>query len=279
MNNFTNNVAAITGAGSGIGRATAIALAKRGCHLAIADINAANLEETAALVSSYDIHCSSHLVDVSDRNAVKNFAQETVSAHGKVNIIINNAGIALAANLDDMSYDDFERVMAINFWGVVYGCKEFLPHIKAAGEGHIINLSSMFGLVACASQSAYNASKFAVRGFTEALHQELLIEQSTIGCSAIYPGFIKTAIMDNAKFVGLEKHGLSKEQAANDFNKSVNTSAEQVAEAIIHCIEKNKPRALIGSDAKWLDFLQRLMPSAHQAIMANIRKKQYRTKN
>jgi short-subunit dehydrogenase len=279
MNNLANKVAAITGAGSGIGRATAIALAKRGCHLAIADINTKNLQETATLVSSYGVNCSCHTIDVSDRTAVKNFANETVTAHGKVNIIINNAGIALAANVDDMSYDDFERVMAINFWGVVYGCKEFLPHIKTAGEGHIVNLSSMFGLVACASQSAYNASKFAVRGFTEALHQELLIEQSPIGCSAIYPGFIKTAIMENAKFVGLEKHGLSKAQAASDFNNSVTTTAEQVADAIIHCIEKQKPRALIGGDAKWLDFLQRLMPSAHQAIMASIRKKQYRTKN
>ncbi len=194
MRDFNGRVAAITGAGSGIGRALAIDLARRGAHLALADIDDAGLAETVAQCEGRGVKITSQHLDVADRAAVEAWAEQVVADHGKVNLIINNAGVALGATIESMSYEDFEWLMGINFWGVVYGTKAFLPHLKASGEGHVVNLSSVFGLVSVPSQSAYNAAKFAVRGFTDTLRMELAIEGAPVSVTTIHPGGIKTNI-------------------------------------------------------------------------------------
>ena len=183
MKNFKNKVAAITGAGSGMGQQLAVLLAKQGCHISISDVNEKGLAETVELVKGYDVRVTSKKVNVADREQVKAWAAETVQNHGSVNMIFNNAGVALAATVEGESYEELEWLMGINYWGVVYGTKEFLPYLKQSGEGHIINTSSIFGLTSQPTQSAYNSSKFAVRGFTESLRQELDIENC--GVSAL----------------------------------------------------------------------------------------------
>ena len=194
MKSLKGKVAVITGAGSGIGQATAEALAKQGCELAISDINERGLAETRARCESHGVRVSSARVDVADRAAMYAWADNVVADHGRVNIVINNAGVALGATIEDMSYEDQEWLMGINFWGVVYGTKAFLPHIKKTGDGHVVNISSVFGLIAVPTQSAYNAAKFAVRGFTECLREEMDMEDCGIGVTCVHPGGIKTNI-------------------------------------------------------------------------------------
>ena len=169
MKTFQGRVGAVTGAGSGIGRAVASELARRGAEVALCDVDEAGLAETAARIQATGTRVSSQRVDVADRKAMEEWADKVAADHGKVNLIVNNAGVALGANVETMSYEDLEWLMGVNFWGVVHGTKAFLPHLRAAGEGHIVNVSSVFGMVGIPSQSAYNAAKFAVRGFTEAL--------------------------------------------------------------------------------------------------------------
>ncbi len=189
MKNFKNKVAAITGAGSGIGQQLAILLAKQGCHLSLSDINEKGLQQTVELLKPYsNITVTTKKLDVSDREAVKQWAQETVQDHGSVNLIFNNAGVALGSTVEGATYEDLEWIVGINFWGVVYGTKEFLPFIKQTQDGHIINISSLFGLTAQPTQSGYNATKFAVRGFTESLRQELDIEKSGVSSLCVHPG-------------------------------------------------------------------------------------------
>ncbi len=194
MNRFEGRVAAITGAGSGIGRALAKDLARRGAHLALSDIDETGLAETVAMCEGRGVKVTSQLLDVSDRAAMEAWAEAVVADHGKVNFIFNNAGVALGATVEGESYEDFEWLMNINFWGVVYGTKAFLPHLKAAGDGHIINLSSVFGLISIPSQSAYNSAKFAVRGFTDSLRMELEIDPCGVSSTTVHPGGIKTNI-------------------------------------------------------------------------------------
>ena len=199
MKDFRDKVAAITGAASGIGRALAQDLAGRGTHLALCDIDEIGLAETVALCEGLGIKVTSQRVDVADRDAVFAWADQVVADHGKVNLVFNNAGVALGATIEAMSYEDFEWLMNINFWGVVHGTKAFLPHLKAAGEGHIVNVSSVFGLISIPSQSAYNAAKFGVRGFTDALRMELEVERCDVSSTTIHPGGIKTNIARNAR--------------------------------------------------------------------------------
>ena len=268
MKDFNNKVAAITGAGSGMGRELAVELAQRGCHLALSDVNEAGLEETARLVSNSGVKVTHQRVDVANREAVYGWADRVAADHGKVNLVFNNAGVALGATIDGMRYEDFEWLMNINFWGVVYGTKAFLPHLKKAGEGHIINTSSVFGLVGIPSQSAYNAAKFAVRGFTESLRQELDMENSGVSATSVHPGGIKTNIAKAARLdSSIASLGLDQKEATAKFEKNFITTANKAARIIIRAVEKNQRRVLVGPDAVALDLMVRLLPSSYQRLV------------
>jgi NAD(P)-dependent dehydrogenase (short-subunit alcohol dehydrogenase family) len=269
VRDFRGRVAAITGAGSGIGRALANELAKRGAHLALADIDDAGLAETVAQCEGRGVKITSQHVDVSDRAAVEAWAERVVADHGKVNLIVNNAGVALGATIESVSYEDFEWLFGIDFWGVVYGTKAFLPHLKASGEGHVVNLSSVFGLISVPSQSAYNAAKFAVRGFTDTLRMELEIEGAPVSVTTILPGGIKTNIARNARMdPSVAEMGNDPEKARNDFERLFITSPEKAARQILAAVQRDRRRALIGPDAKVIDFVSRLPPMLYQTALA-----------
>lgn len=277
MKTLKDKVAAITGAGSGIGRATAILMASKGCHLALSDVNETGLAETVEAARQHGVKVTSSKVDVASREAMYAWAEEVVRDHGLVNIIFNNAGVALGATVEDMSYTDFEWLMNINFWGVVYGTKAFLPHIKTAGDGAIINVSSVFGLIAVPTQSAYNAAKFAVKGFTEALREELEVENSPIGVTCVHPGGIKTNIAKNARVTPTK--GMVDERSTRDFEKAFITTPEKAAEAVVGAIMKNSRRLLIGPDAVAIDLVQRLLPTQYQRILVAGAKRQAKKLN
>ena len=261
MDKLAGKVAAITGAGSGIGRSLALALAKKNCRLALADINAAALTETARLIAADGAACTTHVIDVSDRESVETFAADAVQEHDGIHLLINNAGVTVIDTVENIDYADFDWVMNINFWGVVYGTKAFLPYMQAAGAGHIVNISSLFGLIAAPLQAAYNASKFAVRGFTEALRIELAASPINISC--VHPGGIKTNIVDKARFRA-ESVAVSKAELDEWFDAEARTSADAAAAKIIRGIEKNKPRILVGFDAKVVDKIGRLFPGSYE---------------
>ena len=268
MKNFYNKVAAITGAGSGIGQAIAIALAEEGCHLALADISENGLQDTVARLRDYPVKVTSHVVDVGRREAVYQYADDCIKAHGHVNLIINNAGVGLGETVEAMSYENFEWLMNINFWGVVYGTKAFLPYLKQSGDGHIVNISSIFGIIGVPTQSAYNAAKFAVKGFTESLREELDIEGSSVSATCVHPGGVKTAIARNSRMG--DTGGLtlgSKEEIAELFERIARTTPEQAANVILQGVRKNQRRVLIGADAVLLDIGQRLMPTGYQRLL------------
>lgn len=269
MENLTGRVVAITGAGSGIGRSLAQQLADKGAHLALSDIDEAGLAETVKLATRDGVTITSQTLDVADRAAVEAWADAVVADHGQVNVIINNAGVALGATVEGMSYDDFEWLMNINFWGVVYGTKAFLPHLKASGEGHVANVSSVFGLIGIPSQSAYNAAKFGVRGFTEALRMELEIERSPVSATCIHPGGIKTSIAANARIDdSVALLGQDPTDAKSNFEKAFITSPDAAAAKIIKAIESNKRRLLIGPDAYLFTFIAKLPPEIWQKVIA-----------
>ena len=268
MKDFSGRVAAITGAGSGIGRALANALARQGAHLALSDIDDTGLAETVAQCEGFGVKITSEHVDVADRDAVYAWADRVVADHGRVNLIINNAGVALGATVESMSYEDFEWLMNINFWGVVYGTKAFLPHLKLSGEGHVVNLSSVFGLISVPSQSAYNAAKFAVRGFTDTLRMELEIEGANVSVTTVHPGGIKTNIARNARMdASIRDIAGDPEKAAQDFERAFITSPEKAAEQILTAVRRDRRRALIGPDAKAIDLVSRLPAGIYQSVL------------
>lgn len=268
MKNFKDKVAAITGAGSGIGRQLAVLLARDGCHLALSDVNEAGLNETAGQLRSSGVRITTTVLDVSSREAVAQWASQTVREHGKVNLIFNNAGVALGSTVEGMRYEDFEWLMNINFWGVVYGTKEFLPHLKAAGDGHIINISSLFGLTAQPTQSAYNASKFAVRGFTESLRQELDLQNCGVSATCVHPGGIRTNIANAARMSdSIKTLGMDPAKSARQFNKLLRCPPEVAAQVILDAVRNNDRRVLIGNDAKMLDLMQRVLPTGYQKLI------------
>jgi NAD(P)-dependent dehydrogenase (short-subunit alcohol dehydrogenase family) len=270
MKSFEHKVAAITGAGSGIGRALALGLARQGCHLALSDVNQAGLNETAAMAIKLGVKASTALVNVADRAAVEAWAAQVMSDYGQVNAIFNNAGVAQGGTVEANDYADYEWVMNINFWGVVNGTKAFLPHLKASGCGHIINTSSIFGLFAQPGMSAYNASKFAVRGFTESLRQELDMAACGVSASCVHPGGIKTNIALTARMNDSMSQltGQSVDEGRQQFNDQLlRTSPEQAAKVIINGVLANKRRILIGGDAVASDLMQRLLPALYQRLV------------
>jgi short-subunit dehydrogenase len=259
MKTFADRVAVITGAASGIGRALAVNLAAKGCHLAISDLNQESLQETANLTGNQGVKVTTHLVDVANRDQVYRYADEVVEQHGKANIVINNAGVALGDSIEDVSYQDFEWIMNINFWGVVYGTKAFLPHLKKEPEGHIVNISSINGIVPNPCNGPYCATKFAVRGFTETLKQEL--QDTSVGVTVVHPGGIKTDIVRNSRFRKHVNLNMTQEDLVAAYDEKIfKTTADTAARTIISGIENNKQRVLIGRDAKFLDLLTRLFP-------------------
>jgi NAD(P)-dependent dehydrogenase (short-subunit alcohol dehydrogenase family) len=268
MKHFEGRVVAITGAGSGIGRALAHEFAQRSAHLSLSDVDEIGLAETVALCEGRAVKVTSHLVDVADRSAVEAWAAATETEHGGAHVIVNNAGVALGATTEAMTYDDFEWLMNINFWGVVYGTKAFLPLLKRADAGHIVNLSSVFGLVSIPSQSAYNAAKFGVRGFSDALRIELDIEGSHVSVTTVHPGGIKTNIARSARVdPSLHEHRGDIVDFADEFERMARTTPEKAAREIIKAVQRNRRRALIGPDAKVFDLASRLPAGLYQRLL------------
>jgi short-subunit dehydrogenase len=271
VKSFNNKVAAITGAASGIGRALALELAKDKCDLALSDVNEAGLNETAEKARALGVKVTTTKLDVSNRDAMHAWADQVVKDHGKVNLIFNNAGVALGNTVEEAKYEDYEWIMGINLWGVIYGTKAFLPYIKQAGEGHIINVSSIFGLFAQPTQSGYNMTKFAVRGFTESLRQELDLQNCGVSATCVHPGGIKTNIARNARMTAsvtaLTGGKSSPEKMAAQFEKLFSTTPEKAAQVILNAVRHNSRRVLIGSDAKATDIMQRMLPTIYQRIV------------
>jgi NAD(P)-dependent dehydrogenase (short-subunit alcohol dehydrogenase family) len=264
---YTGKTAVITGAGSGIGRALALDLAGRGADLAISDIDLTRAADTAGLCEKAGANVVPYELDVANRDAVLAHAETVVGEFGKVNLVVNNAGVGLMANVLDMSFEDFDWLMGINFWGVINGSKAFLPHLIASGEGHLVNISSVFGFVGVPSQSAYNAAKFAVRGFTEALRQEMLVARHPVGVHCVHPGGIRTNIARDARSSEPVSEAEREEQAAQ-FAKAARTTPEQAAATILRGVDRGKPRILIGPDAYVIDAVPRILGSGYQRISA-----------
>ena len=259
MTQLRGSAAALTGAASGIGRALALRLAENGCDLALADRDEIGLASLAgAIGAKHPVKVTTTKLDVADRADVARFAVAAIEAHPKLNILINNAGVALLGDHDDITMADFEWIMSINFWGVVYGCQTFMPHLSRQGESHVVNLSSVFGLIGPPGQAAYAASKFAVRGYTESLRFECAERRWPVHVSTVHPGGIKTNIAKNARAV----KSLSNKRIAieDNFANVAKTTPEQAADRIIAGIIANEVRILIGGDARLIDRLQRLMP-------------------
>lgn len=265
MSFLSNGVAVVTGAGSGIGRALAQQLAVAGSALAIADIDEAGLQETAQSLAKNSALVTTHVVDVAKEESVKAFASDVSARHGRVSLLINNAGVALLGDFGEVSLDDFRWLMGINFWGAVYGVKYFLPVLKREQRAHIVNLSSLFGIIAPAGQAAYSASKFAVRGFTEALRHEL--QGSSVDVSCVHPGGIRTPIAKHAR-LGAATPAARREESIVRFEKLARTPPETAAARILRGVERRSPRILIGADAYQIDFLQRLRPATYWKSLA-----------
>lgn len=266
MKSLKNRVVALTGASSGIGQALAVELAKRGAHLSLSDVDEVGLarikEQCEALGASVFVQ----VVDVASKEALEAWAEATSNHFGVVHAIINNAGIAVHGTIEELPDEVFERVMQVNFWGVVHGTRAFLPYLKRAKDAHVVNLSSLFGLVSIPGQSVYNASKFAVRGFSEALIQELAILSPHVHCTCVHPGGVKTNIARAAGFVGQQLGSTDLERLARRFDKMARTTPESAARQIIEAMLSNKRRLLVGQDAVFLDLVQRLLPSRYHDI-------------
>ena len=262
MTKLSGKVIAVTGAGSGIGRALALGLARRGATVALADKDADGLQETVRLLGNYP--CSSQAFDVTDRAALKGWIDGAATAFGGLDGIINNAGLSVVAPFADCPREDFDRVMAVNFDAVVEGCRQALPHVKARaaanGAGWIVNISSVFGMMGFPTQSAYNASKFAVRGLTEAMHLELAETDPNVRVIRVHPGGIKTNVAKNAKVVAHMPGTANSLDSAAEFEKAARTTPEEAAETIIRGMEAGQHRVLIGPDARFIDWVVRLFP-------------------
>jgi NAD(P)-dependent dehydrogenase (short-subunit alcohol dehydrogenase family) len=261
MREFDGRVAVVTGAGSGIGRALAVALARRGARLALSDVRAENVAATAALVHGADVR--HYPLDVADAAAVQAHADQVVADFGTVDLVINNAGVSLTGDVVDMDLADLGWVLDVDYWGVVHGTKAFLPHLIAS-RGHIVNVSSVFGLMAVPSQSAYNAAKFAIRGFTEALRMEMTLAGTGVGVSCVLPGGVKTDVVRNSRVVG----GVDHADLVATFDKALaTTSADAAAEIILRGVQRDKARILVGRDARAIEAMTRLLGPAYMRLV------------
>jgi short-subunit dehydrogenase len=259
-----DRTAVVTGAAGGIGRAVSVSLARRGCHLALADIDAQGLDATAAQVRALGVRASVHRLDVSDAGAVAAFPAAVLAEHGGVDVLVNNAGVALGGTFEQVSDDDFEWLFGINFWGVVRMTRAFLPLLRARDEARLVNLSSVFGLIAPPGQAAYAASKFAVRGFSEALRHEL--EGSPVGVTVVHPGGVATSIAENAR----APRDATPEQIAREkavFRRALRLSPDVAGETIVRGIERRQDRVLVGNDARALAAIVRLAPVSYWRLI------------
>jgi NADP-dependent 3-hydroxy acid dehydrogenase YdfG len=263
MEGFAGKVAAVTGAGSGIGQALALELGRSGATLAISDVDLEGLAQTEERLKAIGAPVRADRLDVTEREVFHAYADQINEHFGKVNQIYNNAGIAFFGDIEICQFKDIERVMDVDFWGVVNGTKAFLPHLIASGDGHIVNVSSLFGLMSMPGQAAYNAAKFAVRGFTEALRQEMTLSGHPVKVTSVHPGGIKTAIARN----GSAADGVDPELTAKFFDKWLaNTTPRRAAEIILEAVHKDRARVLVGPDAKVLDAIVRVTGSGYQRL-------------
>jgi NADP-dependent 3-hydroxy acid dehydrogenase YdfG len=267
MEGFAGKVAVVTGAGSGIGQALAIELARSGASVAISDIDTEGLATTEERLKAIGAPVKADRLDVTEREAFELYADSVKAQFGKVNQIYNNAGIAFAGDVEASQFKDIERVMDVDFWGVVNGTKVFLPHLIASGDGHVINVSSVFGLFSVPGQAAYNAAKFAVRGFTEALRQEMAVAGHPVKVTTVHPGGIKTNIVRNMATV----ESVNKDELSETFDKKLaNTTPQKAARIILDGVRKNKARVLVGPDAKALDLIVRATGSGYQRLFSTV---------
>lgn len=264
---LANRTAIVTGAASGIGRAVSVSLARRSCNLALVDIDETGLARTSALIAPYGVRVSCHLLDVSDAVAVAALPEAVCQTHNRVDVLINNAGVALWGNFDQVSDADFEWLFSINFHGLVRMTRAFLPLLKASDDARLVNVSSVFGLTAPSGQVAYAASKFAVRGFSEALHREL--EHTSVGVTVVFPGGVATSISERARRPAVISDS-DIEQGLARSRRLLRLPPEIAGETIVKGIEQRKPRVLIGTDAYFLDLMTRIAPVAHWQIVRRL---------
>jgi NADP-dependent 3-hydroxy acid dehydrogenase YdfG len=266
MKSFDDKVVVLTGAGSGIGRALAVNLAGRGARLALSDVNEAGLAETVELAKQAGAReIKQDLLDVADREAFTTYAEGVIAHFGQVNVVINNAGVALSGRVNDLDWEDIDWIMGIDWWGVVHGTKLFLPALIESGDAHIVNISSLFGLVSMPDQAFYNAAKYAVRGFTEALREEMLIDGHKVGVTSVHPGGIKTAVARSARVSAKDDQAAT----AKFFDeKLAKMEPARAAEIIVKGIEKKQARVLVGLDAHVIHNFGKFTGSRYQDLIA-----------
>jgi short-subunit dehydrogenase len=278
MTAIRGSAAAVTGAASGIGRALAFELSARGCDLALADRDEAGLQAVAAEIAQAQPsrNVSVHRVDVGEPQQIEAFAQSAVAAHPTLNILVNNAGVALLGHFNEIDQAQMDWLMNINFWGVVHATRAFLPQLARQREAHIVNLSSIFGIIAPPGQTAYAAAKFAVRGFSESLRHELQVAASPVKLSVVHPGGVATNIVRNSRAGSGVTDNARRAETIERFDTMAKTTPAAAALKIIAGIEKNTPRILIGNDARMMDLLQRLRPGSYWSVLAHIFNKRAR---
>jgi NAD(P)-dependent dehydrogenase (short-subunit alcohol dehydrogenase family) len=268
---YQGKTAVITGAASGIGQALAVEVARKGASLAISDVDGAGLKHTAALCSQAGRDAGkvvTYDLDVADRQAVLEHAEKVAATFGSVNMVFNNAGVAVSATVLEMSFEDLDWLLGIDLYGVINATKAFLPHLIASGDGNLINISSVFGLVAPASQSAYCTAKFGVRGFTEALRQEMIMARSPVTVHCVHPGGVRTNIVRSARLAPRATD--AEQELARQFDRAARTTPEKAAQTILAGVERNKARILVGPDAYLIAAIPRLVGAHYEAVFARL---------